>query len=194
MSQEGQGEVPTNAASNREGGRASNTRLHTITLDDLHRILGLGRSTLIPEAGEDEDEEDEEDEDYSYSMEPNWDRSRDWYPKVIEPKKEGLLLLMNGEFGRLQHQIKSRTKDNNIAKLLLNRGTRPRPTPKEDLASVSYFNHTPEFQAHHILGCPAEYEWYFSSLVPSQRICRAVLIRSVYRLIREGALLTYRYS
>ncbi|KAI0931267.1 hypothetical protein AcW1_001283 [Taiwanofungus camphoratus] len=135
MSQEGQGEVPTNAASNREGGRASNTRLHTITLDDLHRILGLGRSTLIPEAGEDEDEEDEEDEDYSYSMEPNWDRSRDWYPKVIEPKKEGLLLLMNGEFGRLQHQIKSRTKDNNIAKLLLNRGTRPRPTPKEDLAS-----------------------------------------------------------
>lgn len=57
------------------------------------------------------------------------------YEAAQEPKEAGLKLLYSGEFGRLQHQIRSRNKAGNVAKLVLNRGRNIRPTYKEDLAT-----------------------------------------------------------
>lgn len=56
---------------------------------------------------------------------------------VRTPKQEGLDLLFSGEFGRIQHQIRSRNKAGNVAKFLLNRGSHVRPPHKEDFATVS---------------------------------------------------------
>lgn len=61
---------------------------------------------------------------------------------ATEPKEAGLELLYSGEFGRLQHQIRSRNKAGNVAKVVLNRGRGIRPTYKEDLATVSTYIHT----------------------------------------------------
>lgn len=45
-------------------------------------------------------------------------------------------LLMSGEFGRVQHQLKSRSGYKNVARNLLNRSTSARPTYREDITSV----------------------------------------------------------
>ncbi|EED77561.1 predicted protein, partial [Postia placenta Mad-698-R] len=81
-------------------------------------------------------EDDDGDDEYyfGYNTEPHWDRSK-VFPEVKEPKEKGLELLTSGEFGRLEHQLKSRIRDNNTASILLNRGARQRPTHKEDLTS-----------------------------------------------------------
>ncbi|OCH96414.1 WD40 repeat-like protein [Obba rivulosa] len=78
---------------------------------------------------------DDDDEEEYYRRENSWDRSKGWWPRITEPKKEGLELLTSGEFGRIRHQVNSRNKDNNVAKLLLNRGTQVRPVSKEDIAN-----------------------------------------------------------
>lgn len=107
-------------------------------LEDLRRILGSNHITFSAGPDEEEEEEDDDDDFYTYGTtdDGNWNRRDGWYPEVKEPKPEGLSLLMSGEFGRLRHQLDSRMKDNNMSKLLLNRGTRIRPTPKEDMVSV----------------------------------------------------------
>ncbi|KAL4241704.1 DDB1- and CUL4-associated factor [Abortiporus biennis] len=92
---------------------------------------------------EDEDDNDEDDDDY---VDEDEDDDEDfyfhqvgphgkWYEEVKEPKQEGLELLMSGEFGRLGHQFKTRAKNNNVVRTLLDRGTRVRPTSREDIAS-----------------------------------------------------------
>ncbi|KAI0651973.1 WD40 repeat-like protein [Trametes meyenii] len=84
------------------------------------------------------DEDDEDDDLANYiHREHNgrWDRSNDWWPKVKEPQQEGLSLLMRGDFGRVRHQITSRSGSRNVARSLLNRGTSARPVPKEDITS-----------------------------------------------------------
>ncbi|GBE77655.1 WD40 repeat-like protein [Sparassis crispa] len=122
------GDTPAAAPTTRLGGHRI-----AVTLSDLQRLLRIGRA---PQAEQDEDEDDEDDDEFNdYRTEEIWDRSRNWYDRVTKPKKEGLSLLFDGEFGRLKHQIDSRNKDNNVAKLLLNRGARTRLPPKEDLAS-----------------------------------------------------------
>lgn len=98
----------------------------------------LGARVAI--ATNDEDDADDDEDGYfnHYGHSGKWDRSEDWYYPVTKPTKEGLKLLMSGEFGRLTHQLKSRKLDNNIAKVTLDRGTRIRPSFKEDMAAVRY--------------------------------------------------------
>ncbi|KAI0727844.1 WD40-repeat-containing domain protein [Fomitopsis betulina] len=95
----------------------------------------LGARVAI--ATNDEDDADDDEDGYfnHYGHSVKWDRSEDWYYPVTKPTKEGLKLLMSGEFGRLTHQLKSRKLDNNIAKVTLDRGTRIRPSFKEDMAA-----------------------------------------------------------
>jgi len=89
------------------------------------------------EEGEQEGEIDDDDEEHSFGY--GWNRPirshGKWYEEVKEPKQEGLSLLYSGEFGRINHQTKSRNKDANVAKLLLNRGTKLRPTTREDFST-----------------------------------------------------------
>lgn len=120
------------------GGTQQNARLANLTLDDLRRLLGQMNGPVTVEATDEEEEDDDGDDEYyfGYNTEPHWDRSK-VFPEVKEPKEKGLELLTSGEFGRLEHQLKSRIRDNNTASILLNRGARQRPTHKEDLTSVS---------------------------------------------------------
>jgi len=126
-----------NAASAGNAQQTSGAIRSTLTLEDLRRILGSNHITFSAGPDEEEEEEDDDDDFYTYGTtdDGNWNRRDGWYPEVKEPKPEGLSLLMSGEFGRLRHQLDSRMKDNNMSKLLLNRGTRIRPTPKEDMVS-----------------------------------------------------------
>ncbi|KAI8990550.1 WD40 repeat-like protein [Trametes punicea] len=107
---------------------------------------GGGRNVeLVAEEDEDDandpdyvDEGDEEQEDFDYwssGAHSHWDRSRDWWPKVTAPQEEGLSLLMSGEFGRVQHQIKSRNGYKNVTRALFNRSVSSRPAYREDIAS-----------------------------------------------------------
>lgn len=141
-----------------EGGDPSNDD-PPLTEEDLNRVLveliGDG-SVVLQDAdeddadyqpGEDEDEyeegdddmdgiEDDDEEDmYGYESVPV--APGKWHEEVKEPKEEGLSLLFNGEFGRIKHQIRSRNKDGNAARFLLNRGSKIRPSYREDMACVS---------------------------------------------------------
>lgn len=110
-----------------------------------------------PEEGEDDDEDDEEDgegdgedmededeaqelvdedDGFGYGWSESFGPHGKWHDDVTEPKQEGLSLLYSGEFGRIRHQTKSRNKDANVARFLLNRGTKLRPVPREDFAAV----------------------------------------------------------
>lgn len=97
------------------------------------------------EGGDDDDDEEEEEQDdeedarYNWGLPEHarpWDRTNGWWPKVTKPEKKGLELLFGGEFGRIQHQLRSRNSNRNVARMMLSRGTRPRPIRKEDIASV----------------------------------------------------------
>ena len=82
------------------------------------------------------DEDDEEEEDmFGYQTVPT--SQVKWHQEVKEPKEAGLSLLFSGEFGRIKHQIRSRHKDGDVSRLLLNRSTKARPSPREDLTCVS---------------------------------------------------------
>ncbi|KAI0328495.1 WD40 repeat-like protein [Cubamyces sp. BRFM 1775] len=107
-----------------------------------------GASNVQAEVEEEDDDEDENDSDYVDEDEDEedvnhwnmpqytrWDRSRDWWPEVTEPREEGLTLLMGGEFGRVQHQLKTREGHRNVARSLLNKGLSSRPTYREDITS-----------------------------------------------------------
>lgn len=89
----------------------------------------------------DEDDEDDEEGDGLFGYHtvrghaPPPARSH-WEEEIKEPKQEGLDLLYSGEFGRIQHQIHSRNKAGSAAKFLLNRGSRIRPSHREDFATV----------------------------------------------------------
>ncbi|KAI0375121.1 WD40 repeat-like protein [Pilatotrama ljubarskyi] len=127
----------------------------SLTVDDLQRLVAIlaggggisSNAQLLAEEEEDDendpdyvddDAEEEDDEDYSYyssSAHTHWDRTRNWWPAITEPQEEGLSLLMSGEFGRVQHQVKSRNGTRNVARSLLNRGTNSRPTYREDITS-----------------------------------------------------------
>ncbi|KAJ3010959.1 hypothetical protein NUW54_g2323 [Trametes sanguinea] len=124
----------------------------TLTIDDLQRLMQLfgsggggsrGVELVTNEEDDDEndadyvdEEEDDDDIDYwSTGAHTHWDRTRDWWPKITEPQEEGMSLLMSGEFGRVQHQLKSRSGYKNVARNLLNRATSARPTYREDITS-----------------------------------------------------------
>ena len=119
------------------GASTNNSQPATISLDTsllarVQQLLG-SRVTI---ATNDEDDDDDDGYFNHYGGSGKWDRSEGWYPMITEPTMEGLKLLMSGEFGRLRHQLKSRKLDNNIAKAALDRGTRIRPSFKEDIAAV----------------------------------------------------------
>jgi DDB1- and CUL4-associated factor 11 len=152
-------------------------------------LLRDGSATLVEDDGdedyedvEEDEEEDEVDEDEDIAMEPDDEEDDDdyaanilgyrairgtapaqpqrWHDEVKEPKEEGLKLLFTGEFGRIQHQIWSRHKAGNAAKLLLNRGTKVRPPHREDFAAVSNgpLAYTfPYLMA--FIGCHTEFRW-----------------------------------
>ena len=118
------------------GSQAASVALDSSILARVQQLLG-SRVTI---ATNDEDEDDDDDGYFNhYGGSGKWDRTEGWYPQIKEPTKEGLKLLMSGEFGRLRHQLKSRKRDNNIAKVALDRGTRVRPSFKEDIAAVCFF-------------------------------------------------------
>ncbi|GJE85863.1 WD40 repeat-like protein [Phanerochaete sordida] len=131
---------------------------------DINRLLSelIRDGTVTIEADDDDDEyvpdeDGEEDEDMGMEIEEDEDEEEDegnglfgyrivrdtrpqqtrlrWQEEVKEPKQEGLDLLYSGEFGRIQHQIRSRNKAGNAAKFLLNRGSRLRPPHREDFAT-----------------------------------------------------------
>ncbi len=127
----------------------------TLSIEDLQRLMaifgagGAGSRTaeLLNEDPEDDDddpdyiEEDEDDEtEVNYlgtgAHYARFDRSRNWWPKITEPTEQGLSLLLNGEFGRVRHQVDSRSGRKNVTRSLFNRGLSARPTYKEDIASV----------------------------------------------------------
>ena len=118
--------------------------------DDEYVDVESGEEDMRDEEEEDEDiamELDDEDDDDEYAANilgyrvirgtapPHHER---WHEEVKEPKEAGMKLLFSGEFGRIQHQIRSRNKAGNAAKLLLNRGSKVRPPHREDFAAVSH--------------------------------------------------------
>ncbi|RDX51000.1 WD40 repeat-like protein [Lentinus brumalis] len=140
--------------------RSGNSISASLTNEDLQRLLtvfassdtggsgGGGRNvTLVSQdddddadyVDEEEEEEEEDDSGYFYGFgyptsQRHWDRS-DWWPEITEPQKEGLELLLGGEFGRVMHQMKTRDGNRNVARSILNRGAISRPTYREDIAS-----------------------------------------------------------
>ncbi|KAI0825009.1 WD40 repeat-like protein [Trametes gibbosa] len=87
---------------------------------------------------EDEEEEEGSDDDDGYFNSGAYSRSgrpRNWWPEIKEPQEEGLSLLMNGEFGRVGHQVNSRNGRKNVSRSLFNRSMSARPTYKEDITS-----------------------------------------------------------
>ncbi|OBZ68544.1 LEC14B protein [Grifola frondosa] len=95
-------------------GRQPSSALSTITLQDVQRFFNVipsGEDVVSQTVDDDEDEE--EIDEYEYGVRHDWDRSIDW----------------------VRHQINSRNKDNNIARVLFNRTSKARPSYKEDLAS-----------------------------------------------------------
>lgn len=96
------------------------------------------------EDGEEDDEdyveeveEDEEDDGLDMYFSPPQRPGTRWqHTPITEPQKEGLDLLFSGEFGRIQHQVRSRNKAANVAKFFMNRSTKLRPSYTEDFASV----------------------------------------------------------
>lgn len=53
-----------------------------------------------------------------------------------EPQEAGVHLLIGGEFGRVRVKQDMRSQKHNVARQLLSRRTRLRPSPKEDITSV----------------------------------------------------------
>ena len=86
----------------------------------------------------DQDEDDELGEFFGYHPinPPPPPPSRRSGREVIEPKQAGLDLLFSGEFGRIQHQIRSHNKAGSVAKHILNRARNIRPLCKEDVVTV----------------------------------------------------------
>lgn len=121
-------------------GRAGQ-HLITLSQSDLQRYFALATQQDGEEVEEDDEDpdyvpdEDDDEDDNPYF--PRAGTPGHWYEEVTEPQAEGIALLNSGEFGRLGHQIKTRAKDNNIARTLLRRGASVRPVPREDIASVS---------------------------------------------------------
>ncbi len=129
--------------------QASNTRMITLLSSEVRQLLGTGLEGEDTALSLDEDDEDEdyEDDDGMGDEDDEDDDEYDYYPvagtpgrlfeDVKEPKEEGLELLMGGGFGRIGHQLKSRSDQNSICKVLSGSRSRLRPIPREDTAAVS---------------------------------------------------------
>ena len=82
------------------------------------------------------DDDDDDEETYGHHHVHHAPHHHNWFEEVKEPKPEGMALLFSGEFGRIKHQIRSRSKAGNVSKILLRNRNRVRPTAREDVASV----------------------------------------------------------
>lgn len=108
------------------------------------------------EEGEDEDEEVEDDMFLTSAYPASRQQappSGSWYQKVTEPQETGMSLLMNGEYGRIRHQVKSRSDNRNVARTLLDRQSAIRPICREDIAAVCLMAAVELFLIH----CVAEH-------------------------------------
>lgn len=75
---------------------------------DTDAFLDILRLQVASRQGEEEEnDEDYEDEDEDPYDGPNY-AQEPFFPPVIEPKKEGLELLMSGEFGRVGNKMRAR--------------------------------------------------------------------------------------
>lgn len=129
--------------------QASNTRMMTLLSSEVRQLLGTGlegedRALHLEDEEDDEDyedveggvdEDDEDDDDYDYF--PVAGAHGKWFEDVKEPKKEGLELLMGGGFGRIGHQLKSRSNQSSVCQALSGFRSRLRPIPREDTTAVS---------------------------------------------------------
>lgn len=119
--------------------------------DDPDYHPGQEEGNMLDE-GEDDDEDEDDDgmldaDDIDDDWEDSGNAGRGWnqslpqrqkyyHEPVTKPQPAGLALLYSGEFGRIEHQTRTRNKDNNIARTLLNRGSKLRPSPREDITTV----------------------------------------------------------
>jgi len=89
------------------------------------------------EPGTQEYDEDGDGDELEYGY---WGRSHartpKWFPPVTTPQEAGLKLLMGGEFGRVGIEARSWKGSTDVSKVILSRGSKLRPTPKQDIANV----------------------------------------------------------
>ncbi|PPQ77004.1 hypothetical protein CVT25_014821 [Psilocybe cyanescens] len=123
-----------------------NTRLRVSerTLRDMARLLSArpsdqrsGAAHVRRPLDDDDDDDDDyipiEDEDEDGFSRPRR-RTRPFFPPVTEPKKEGLELLASGDFGRVGVKSRGRRNRINIARTILDKGSRPIPfSNREDI-------------------------------------------------------------
>ncbi|KDQ63158.1 hypothetical protein JAAARDRAFT_147176 [Jaapia argillacea MUCL 33604] len=130
----GRSENANNTGPVNTGTRPATTAITGINIRDLVRILGIG-SGGFGRGRPDDDDEDEEDDDDTTGYPPFSTASQSWMPEVKEPQKEGVELLMSGDFGRVQNKILSRSKGLNVAKQLASRSMSVRRPYREDIAA-----------------------------------------------------------
>lgn len=127
------------------GGGTTRTRISTIGLHELTRLLASASGTFGAPGGNGVADEDEDDEDYldEGDDEEAWvgrrgeRRTHQYFPVVTEPQKAGMDLLMSGEFGRVKQRLGSGRNKVDLAKVLYSRGTKIGPIYNEDSSSVS---------------------------------------------------------
>ncbi|TFK41942.1 WD40-repeat-containing domain protein [Crucibulum laeve] len=82
-----------------------------------------------------EDAEDDDNEDEYYSSIHR--HAHNWFGEVKDPQAAGVALLNSGDFGKVAPKIRKRRDEQNLAKLVLRKSTRPTisAVQKEDYAS-----------------------------------------------------------
>jgi WD repeat-containing protein 23 len=116
--------------------------LSGINLRDLARFVTVQTSDSPRRTNlraEEDEWEDEEDEEYIPEDQNDFVSGHEWYPPVKEAQKEGEELLYSGDFGGVGIKIRSRAKNRNLVRSVLNQAAHPIPNfKKEDLLSVRF--------------------------------------------------------
>lgn len=95
------------------------------------------RPAFVADEDEDADDDDEDDETEYYNSFAATAHQK-WFTEVTEPQKAGVELLNSGDFGKVANKSRTRRKDINLAKSIMNRSRHPQPTAyKEDHADVT---------------------------------------------------------
>ncbi|KAI0308327.1 WD40-repeat-containing domain protein [Multifurca ochricompacta] len=84
---------------------------------------------------DDDDDGDDDEMQYSYWRRPHA-KTPKWFSPVTTPQKEGIKLLMSGEFGRVGVETRSRNGDASLTKAILSRRSKLRQTPKQDITNA----------------------------------------------------------
>jgi DDB1- and CUL4-associated factor 11 len=138
---------------------------------------GEGLDAEIEYSDQADDDDDDEDNIFGYGWSLPTESHGKWHDAVKEPSPEGLSLLYSGQFGRIKHQTRSRNKDNNVARVLLNRGSKLRPIPKEDIAAVCSPFVLSELCPELKVGFNSKHKWHNCCQLYIERLCWAIFFR-----------------